>query len=188
MKRYMDTCIISTPRLCLRRWIDSDTKVFIEMNKDPDVMAYLPKLLTDSESMEFLHRINASFANHGFGLYAVENKATNECIGFTGFAIPKFESFFTPCVEIGWRFQKKSWGKGFATEAANACLHFGFHTLGFDKIVSFTANINKRSEQVMQRIGMNHIADFHHPNIDGTDRLSEHVLYEITQGKLANTE
>lgn len=176
----MDACIIATERLCLRRWINSDTRFFIEMNKDPDVMEYFPKTLTDSESIEFINRINLSFDNNGFGLFAVENKSSNKFIGFTGFSIPKFDMFFTPCVEIGWRFQKKSWGQGFATEAAKACLKYGFETLGFNKIVSFTSSINKKSREVMKRIGMNYIADFNHPNIDETSKLCRHVLYEIT--------
>lgn len=176
----MNACIISTERLCLRRWTDSDTHFFIEMNKDPDVMEYFPKTLTDSESIEFINRVNLSFAENGFGLFAVENKLTKEFIGFTGFAIPRFEMFFTPCVEIGWRFQKTSWGQGFATEAAKACLNYGFETLGFIKILSFTASINKKSQQVMKRIGMNYITDFDHPKIDRTNKLCRHVLYEIT--------
>jgi RimJ/RimL family protein N-acetyltransferase len=175
--------IIVTERLCLRRWIDSDSQTFIEMNKDADVMEYFPKHLTDSESMESIDRINFSFDNNGLGLFAVENKSTKEFIGFTGFAIPKFNTFFTPCVEIGWRFQKKSWGQGFATEAAKACLKYGFEILGFEKIVSFTSSINKKSEQVMQRIGMSHIGEFNHPEIDINDPLCQHVLYQINKSE-----
>ncbi len=175
----MSRCLILTERLCLRRWIDSDSMPFIKMNKDMDVMEYFPNHLTDSESLELIDRINNSFENNGFGLFAVENKSTNEFIGFTGFSIPQFEAFFTPCVEIGWRFKKQHWGLGFATEAAEACIQFGFTTLGFDRIVSFTAAINKKSEQVMRRIGMSYITEFNHPKIESSDRLCRHVLYEI---------
>ncbi|MBS1757336.1 MAG: GNAT family N-acetyltransferase [Bacteroidetes bacterium] len=177
----MNLCVIITERLYLRRWIESDTQQFIEMNNDPEVMQYFPNKLTDTESLDLLKRINNSFDCNGFGLFAVEKKETNEFIGFTGFAIPKFKMFFTPCVEIGWRYKRKSWGQGFATEAAKACLRYGFETLNFDKIVSFTSATNKKSEQVMQRIGMKYVTDFNHPEIDQTNRLCRHVLYEIAK-------
>src|SRR3954467_15489222 len=110
----MNTYIISTPRLGLRRWIHSDIDPFTAMNKDAEVMRYYPGTLTDKETLEMVNRINTHFDKHKFGLFAVENKLTNQFIGYTGFAVPSFESFFTPCIEIGWRFQRAAWGQGFA--------------------------------------------------------------------------
>jgi hypothetical protein len=63
--------------------------------------------------------------------------------------IAKFESAFTPCVEIGWRFKKSFWGNGFATEAAQACLEFGFSTLGFTTVHSLTSVHIKKSKAVL---------------------------------------
>ncbi|MFS8082220.1 MAG: GNAT family N-acetyltransferase [Ginsengibacter sp.] len=179
----MKPCIISTERLCLRRWIDSDSASFIKMNSDPQVMKYFPQLSTSAETMAMINRINLAFDINGFGLWAVENKITKEFLGFTGFMIPQFESFFTPCVEIGWRLKKESWGQGFATEAAKACLDYGFNKLGFNKIVSFTSSVNLKSEKVMQRIGMSYVVNFDHPKIEKENKLCRHVLYEITIGK-----
>ena len=176
----MDNYIITTERLGLRRWVDTDTQPFIEMNSDPDVMKYFPKLLSEEETLLMIQRIHHGFEKNGFGLFAVENKRTFELLGFTGFSIPGFESYFTPCIEIGWRYKKKAWGQGFATEAANACLQYGFSKLGFNKIVSFTATININSEKLMQRIGMKKMNEFDHPNIAKTHPVCRHVLYEIT--------
>jgi RimJ/RimL family protein N-acetyltransferase len=178
----MSKYIISTGRLGLRRWIETDTQPFIEMNSDPHVMKYFPKLLTEEETLLMIQRIHNGFEKNGFGLFVVENKQTQEFLGFTGFSVPVFESFFTPCIEIGWRYKKQAWGQGFATEAANACLQYGFSQLGFDKIVSFTAAINIKSEKLMQRIGMNKINEFEHPNIEKTHPVCRHVLYEIASG------
>ena len=100
-------------------------------------------------------------------------------VGYTGFLIPAFESFFTPCVEIGWRYKKEVWGNGFATEAANACLKYGFEVLKFDKIVSFTSRLNINSEKLMRRVGMTYVTDFEHPNIEKENILCPHVLYQI---------
>jgi RimJ/RimL family protein N-acetyltransferase len=177
----MSYYILSTERLGLRRWLDSDIKPFAEMNNDVDVMRFFPKILTDTETLEMVQRINLHFDKNGFGLFAVENKLTKEFIGFTGFAIPTFDAFFTPCVEIGWRYKKEVWGQGFATEAANACLKYGFDILEFDKIVSFTSILNVNSEKVMRRIGMAYVAEFEHPKVEHNSILRRHVLYQINK-------
>lgn len=179
----LPSSLIDTPRLCLRRWIESDYEQFIEMNKDEEVMAYFPRPLTAVETLAMINRINVSFESNGFGLFAVEYKETKQFLGFTGFSVPGFQSFFTPCVEIGWRFKKDSWGRGFATEAAKACLDYGFEKMAFRKIVSFTSVLNQRSERVMQRIGMKYVTEFDHPQIAAGSRLCKHVLYEISKGQ-----
>jgi RimJ/RimL family protein N-acetyltransferase len=178
----MNPYIISTERLGLRRWIEPDIRAFAEMNRDVEVMKYFPKLLTEHETLEMVQRIRLHFDKNNFGLFAVEHKASKEFIGFTGLAIPSFEAFFTPCVEIGWRYKKEAWGQGFATEAANACIQYGFHTLQLDKIVSFTSVRNLRSEKVMKKIGMSKAGEFDHPKLETTDVLCRHVLYEINNG------
>ena len=171
--------IISTQRLGLRKWIDADFIPFAEMNKDADVMKYFPKILTDEETAVLINRIKAHFEENGFGLFAVEKLATKEFIGFTGFMIPSFKSFFTPRVEIGWRFKKEEWNKGYATESAIACLRYGFETLRFDKVYSFTSAINVKSEKVMKKIGMTKAGEFNHPNIPFDNPLCKHVVYKI---------
>ena len=93
--------------------------------------------------------------------------------------IPRFESYFTPCVEIGWRLSKENWGNGYAIEAAKACIQFGFDILQIEKIVSFTSVYNQRSEIVMKRIGMEYNGIFEHPMIDKSHFLCNHVLYSI---------
>ena len=176
----MSNYIISTERLGLRRWVESDIKPFAEMNMDSEVMKYFPKTLTYLETIEMVQRIDLHFTRNNFGLFAVEDKLNNEFIGFTGFAVPTFEASFTPCVEIGWRLKKEKWGQGYATEAALACLNYGFDTLHFDRIVSFTSLVNTKSIKVMEKIGMLYEADFDHPRIEGSSILCRHVLYQIS--------
>jgi 3-dehydroquinate dehydratase / shikimate dehydrogenase len=64
------------------------------------------------------------------------------------------QAHFTPAVEIGWRLHYDFWGKGYATEGANAALQYGFESIGLNAIVSFTAVTNTRSRRVMERLGM----------------------------------
>lgn len=176
----MSNYVITTERLGLRRWLPADTEAFIAMNSDAAVMQYFPQPLQPQQTLAMLQRIEDCFTTNHFGLYVAEEKHTQTFLGFTGFSIPNFNNFFTPCVEVGWRYRKEAWGKGFATEAAKACIDYGFTTLHFDRIVSFTAKINLRSEAVMQRAGMTYVTDFKHPNIAKDHPLCTHVLYTIS--------
>jgi ribosomal-protein-alanine N-acetyltransferase len=171
--------IIHTERLTLRAWETKDLLDCIEMNLDKEVMKYFPSILTKEQSIEFYDRVQKHFLENGFGLYVVENTSTKQFLGYTGFMIANFEASFTPCIEIGWRFKKQYWGKGYATEAAKACLQYGFDSLGFDKICSFTATPNIKSENVMKTIGMIKTGTFSHPKIDKEHILNLHVIYEI---------
>jgi RimJ/RimL family protein N-acetyltransferase len=68
----MSSYIITTSRLGLRRWRDSDIKPFSEMNCDPDVMKFFPKMLSEEESVEMIQRINQHFEKNNFSLFAVD--------------------------------------------------------------------------------------------------------------------
>lgn len=171
--------IIPTDRLNLREWEDRDLEPFARMNADPEVMRHFPSLLTTEQTQAYLKRILDHHATHGFGIWVVEGRDEQEFMGFTGLSIPNFEADFMPCVEVGWRFRKEYWHKGFATEAATASLRYGFENLGLDKIHSFTSVHNHPSEAVMKRIGMHKIGEFDHPKLDKGHWLERHVLYLI---------
>ncbi len=172
-----------TGRIIIRDWKDEDLAPFTEMNSDPEVMRYFPAALTPEKSLEFFERIKAAIAGNGYGLFAAELAETNELMGFIGFASPRFEAWFTPCIEIGWRMRRKFWGKGVATEGAAACLGMGFGEFGFGDVYSFTSEINTPSRRVMEKIGLSHIGDFDHPNIAEGDILRKHVLYKISRAE-----
>jgi ribosomal-protein-alanine N-acetyltransferase len=166
-------------RLRYREWIADDMDRFIRMNQDKAVMEFFPSTLSKKQTKEMMSRISKHFKDFGFGLYVVEKKVTPGFIGFTGFSTALFKSFFTPCVEIGWRFNQIEWGKGYACEAAKACLEFGFLKLGIEEIYSFTSLLNFRSERVMRQIGMTRVAEFDHPLLPVGHPLRSHVLYEL---------
>ncbi len=170
---------IETERLILRDWEESDLVIFQQMNQDPITMEYFPKMLSYEESRQFYERINIEIKERGYGLYAVEIKKTEEFIGFTGFHYTVMDTDFSPCIEIGWRYTRQAWGFGYATEAANACLNYAKENLNFKEVFSFTSIINKRSENVMKKIGMKKVCNFQHPTIPNGHKLREHVLYKI---------
>ncbi|WP_202077630.1 GNAT family N-acetyltransferase [Caldalkalibacillus salinus] len=166
-------------RLLFRDWEDKDIDMFINMNQDRDVMAYFAHMPTEPQIMTFLQAIKAEFEQYGYGLYAVETKSDEKCIGFIGFHWATFEAEFTPCIEIGWRLVKEAWGNGYATEGAKACLAYGFNELKFKDVYSFTTKLNTRSENVMRKIGMSKCLEFDHPRVDRNSKLLRHVLYHI---------
>jgi ribosomal-protein-alanine N-acetyltransferase len=172
---------LTTERLLLRRWRPGDRAPFAAMNADPEVMEHFPAPLTRAESDAFVDRIRAGFAEHGFGLWALEVRGTGEFIGFTGLSVPSFQAHFTPAVEAGWRLARPAWGHGYASEAARRALAEGFTTFGLAEVVSFTTVANVRSQAVMSRIGMTHdpADDFGHPRIAPDQPTHRHVLWRI---------
>lgn len=170
-----------TDRLLLRQWRESDRATWAALNADPEVMAHFPAPLTRAQSDAFVTWAAEHIRRHGWGLWAVEVRASGEFIGDIGLMEVTFDAPFAPAVEIGWRLAKEAWGHGYATEGAQAALAHGFRELGLDEIVSFTTTTNVPSQRVMQRIGMRHDAsgDFEHPRIQRGDRLCRHVLYRI---------
>ena len=166
----------------LRRWADDDRAPFAEMNADPAVMRYFPKVMTTQESDAMVDRIEQGFENNGFGLWAVE--IDGRFAGLTGLNRTSFETPMGPHVEIGWRFASWAWGHGYASEAAARVLAAAFDDFGLSEVYSFTTETNVRSEAVMKRIGMTRRAglDFDHPNTPGWWG-AKHIVYQAHSPK-----
>ncbi|MBO0746584.1 MAG: GNAT family N-acetyltransferase [Candidatus Dormibacteraeota bacterium] len=172
-----------TPRLLLRHWHPGDREPFAALNADPEVMEHFLSLLSRAESDTFVSRAEAGLTSRGYGLWAVEERATGTFLGFTGLNQVTFEAPFVdgPTVEIGWRLRRDAWGRGYAQEAARAVRDYAFGGAGLREIVSFTSTTNLRSSHVMERIGMTHdpADDFDHPRVPPGHRLRRHVLYRL---------
>lgn len=173
-----------TERLILRQWRDEDIVPFAAMNADPLVMEFFPQLRTREESQQALQKIQAHFVEYGYGVYAITDKAHN-FIGMVGLQVNPDKFSFSPCVEIMWRIVHRSWGNGYAPEAARKCLEIAPQEFNLPEIVSFTAAINLKSQRVMEKIGLQRdfLADFIHPSLAATHRLNPHVLYRIRRNE-----
>lgn len=172
---------LTTARLRLRPWRESDLAPFAAMNADPLVMEHFAAPLTREESDAYARRMMAAIEGRGWGNWALEEIGGEPFVGFAGLSAPSFEAHFTPCTEIGWRLVRSAWGRGYATQAARAALAFGFGELGLAEIVSFTALANARSIAVMERLGMRRDGEFDHPRLPAGHRLQRHVLYRISR-------
>jgi RimJ/RimL family protein N-acetyltransferase len=164
-----------TERVVLRDWVDSDLPAFAGLNADPRVMAHFPSVLTREESDASAARIRKFLAEHGWGLWAAESEGA--FVGFVGLSRPRFEAHFTPCVELGWRLAFDAQGRGLATEAGRAVLHFALTHLGPEPLVSMTVPGNHASRRVMEKLGLVFDCEFEHPRIPEGNPLRTHVLY-----------
>ena len=177
-----------TSRLLLRPWREADREPFAAMNADPAVMEFFPSLQSREASDASIDAWQSQLAAQGWSNWAAELIESGQFIGFVGLSVPRRALPFSPCVEIGWRLDRRFWGRGLATEAARAALQFGFERLSLDDIVSFTAVGNLRSRAVMERIGMrNAHQDFEHPGVPEGHALRLHCLYRISGSQWSQT-
>ena len=176
---------LTTERLLLRRWRDSDRAPFRALNGDPRVMEFMAGPLRPEASDALVDRAELHFARNGFGPFAAELRQNGVFLGFIGLSIPRFEAAFMPAVEIGWRLAAEYWGRGLATEGAREMLRYGFEELGLSGVVSFTTETNTRSLRVMEKLGMTHDPgdDFEHPGLPAGHPLRHHLLYRARRGE-----
>ena len=174
---------LTTARLCLREWHDEDLDPFAALNADPEVMEHFVSPLSRVASDELVDRLVARWAADGLGLWAVERLADGRFLGFAGLSRHDFDAPFLPAIEVGWRFAREAWGRGYATEAAEMALRHGFERAGLQEILSWTTVANSRSRRVMERLGMTRDPDedFEHPSIPVGHPQRRHVLYRLSR-------
>lgn len=157
--------MIETERLVLRRWIREDIDAVAALNADPDVMRWIgdgtPYDRATSEQHFGIWR--DYWDEHDHGLFALQEKATGQMIGFTGLMAPAYLPALMPSIEIGWRLRRDRWGKGFATEAARAALAHGFDELGLNEIIAVIRPENEASKRVAEKIGLRVRETIDHP-------------------------
>lgn len=173
---------LTTPRLRLRQWRESDKAPFAELNADPEVMRFFASTQTREQSDRSIAVWTDELDQRGWSNWAVEQGLDGRFVGFVGLTIPKRALLFMPCVEIGYRLARAHWGKGLATEAGREVLRFGFDVLELPEVVSFTAILNVPSQAVMRRLGMvDAHEDFEHPALPEGSPLRPHCLYRLSR-------
>ena len=179
----MQSPVLRTERLVLRRWADDDREAFAQINADPEVMRYRLRTLTRQESDTLIEAFEVCFEENGFGQWAVERVQDQRLIGFIGLEVAGDDMPFRPLVHIGWHLSLDSWHDGYATEGAAAVLDFAFAEAGLSEIVAHTSARNERSQAVMRRLGMTHdpADDFDGPWYPPGDPNQRFVLCRITK-------
>lgn len=143
--------VIKTERLHLRKVEDADFVSLGRIYADQECMRFYPGAKSASEIREWFQRLAFdSYAQHGFGLWAVVDRVSGEVIGDCGITLQHTPAGLEP--EIGYHLWREYWGMGLATEAAIACRDYAFHALGLRRVVSITSPENIPSQKVAERV------------------------------------
>ena len=142
--------MIETERLTLRRFREADRDTVGRWNADPEYTRHLAGVQSREQSDEAFDRWERHWAEHGFGLLAVEWRETGELVGRVG---PQYHRIWPDDPEIGWALDPSWWGRGIATEAGAASVAWVCDELGFVRVVSITTEANVASRNVMAKLG-----------------------------------
>jgi RimJ/RimL family protein N-acetyltransferase len=142
---------IVTDRLLLRSFTADDFDAYATIVGDPEVSRYLGdgRPLGRAEAWRQLAMIIGHWELRGFGLWAVEERATATLVGRIGC----FEPEGWPGLEIGYTLARSHWGRGFATEGAGAALRFAREELRAPRAISLIHPDNAASIRVAERLG-----------------------------------
>jgi ribosomal-protein-alanine N-acetyltransferase len=122
-----------------------------EIHGDPLVMRFMGGRTRDrAETLTRLEANIRTWQEHGFGMYALFELATGTMIGRCGLAFLDN----TPEIEVGYMLARDYWDSGYATEAARACLEFGFRERSLARIVAIANPENHASRHVIEKLGM----------------------------------
>jgi RimJ/RimL family protein N-acetyltransferase len=141
---------ITTGRLIIRPFTPADFEAIHAAWSDPAVMGPIPSQAYDRE--QSWARLTGKFrhqARHGFSKWAVAEQATGTVIGECG--VHYLED--GPDIELGYKLARAYWGKGFASEAARACLDWALAERP-ERVVAIVDPANIRSARILSRIGM----------------------------------
>lgn len=163
--------ILETERLIIRPITLDDLQGFYEMDSQPEVHTYLKKepATAIEDTKLVIEDLLNQYQQHGTARVAVVEKSTNQFIGWTGFKFMDEETngkiYF---LDFGYRFRKETWGKGYATEAALACMDFYHQHLSHFQLHAMTDIDNKASRNVLEKAGFK-VTDTFHLTVWGID-------------------
>ncbi len=178
--------MLETSRLIIRRFAPDDLDTLAALRSDANVMRYIHTVPQTREAVE--KRIEGfvqQYDERGFAQWAVNDKETHELIGWCGFS---YLDDTPPNIEIGYGFDKTHWGKGYATEAARACLRYCFENLNFEKVAAVAMPENFASRHVMEKLNFTYLREAFHWGVDvvyyelkQADFKHENQFYKLTQ-------
>lgn len=153
--------IFETARLRARDWQDRDLPTHFEMYSDPQVVQFIgmEPLQTLDDSKKHLERIARLVQRYrpGLGGWCLEHKDSGEVVGLVLLKnLPDADGGLTADIEVGWHLARRHWGHGYATEAGQGALAYGFETMGLDRIHAVVNTRNEASMAVAHRLGMVH--------------------------------
>jgi len=160
-----------TERLLLERLRATHADDLGRLHRDERVMATLGGVRPEAETLRVLAECEQHWEQHGFGLWAVREKATGTFAGRGGLKHTHVGGHDE--VEVAYAFLPQYWGQGLATELAAASVRAGFDVLRLPDLVCFTLTTNRASQRVMEKVNFRYERDVLHAGLP-------HVLYRLT--------
>jgi RimJ/RimL family protein N-acetyltransferase len=146
----VDAPILTTDRLLLHMLQESDFEEYAAIHMDEEVTRFTARAHLDRlDSWKHLAMIVGHWQLRDFGMWGVFERDTNRLVGRVGFYQPDG----WPDFELGWTMGRASWGKGYAPEAARACLDYAFDVMKRDHVISLIDPANVASIRVAEKIG-----------------------------------
>jgi RimJ/RimL family protein N-acetyltransferase len=181
--------LLETERLRLRRFVAADADLLTTLDADPEVMRYItygrPTPRADYVDTYLPEWLSLYEAQPGLGFFAAEHRDTGEFLGWFHLRDDRIEPDY---VELGYRFQRSAWGRGYATEGARALLAHGFGRLGRERISARTLLGNNASQRVMEKCGLRRVGEFVYAQDVIAGRGEQEraaVMYAITRAEWA---
>jgi RimJ/RimL family protein N-acetyltransferase len=142
---------VETSRLVLRAFAATDVEPYVRMMGDPEVTRFLGdgRPLDRTDAWRQLALLIGHWELRGFGLWAVEERATGRFVGRLGCWEPEG----WPGFELGYVLAREAWGRGLAREGAAAALAFARGPLGRATVISLIRPENFASVSVAEHLG-----------------------------------
>ncbi|MBO9623061.1 MAG: GNAT family N-acetyltransferase [Sphingomonas sp.] len=172
--------MIESERLILRVPEPRHRAALHAMWADPEVMADLGPV-KDAAASDAVLAKHDRYRAQGLGFLAVERREDGAVIGFCGLKPGAEETPIEDELEIGWMLAVPYWHRGYAREAAAACIEWAWANTDAARVVAITSARNAKSRALMLRLGMAYVPglDFHHPLFAADDPLGDTVTYAI---------
>lgn len=146
--------ILETERLLLRRLEDQDLSDLFALYSDPEIRRFYPEgTLSLEETREELAWFKNGHPRHPeLGLWATLLKPAHQFIGRCGLLPWHLDG--RDEVEVAYLIDKRFWGQGLGSEAAQAIAEYGFNTLNLERLICLIDEGNSASIRVAEKIGM----------------------------------
>ncbi len=166
--------VLITPRLVLRRPLETDTADIFEMRSDPEVMRYIPRPLAQSHAdiQGLLEMIDDFLGRNERINWAMELKEERKVVGMIGYVGIKPEHHRA---EVGYSLIRRYHRRGLMREALRAVLEYGFATMNLHSVEAIIDEENLASGALLDQVGFRREARFAEDFLyDGAFRNSVH--------------
>lgn len=172
----MTNYLIETPRLLLREFTPEDAEQIYLLNADPEVIRYTgdDAFASVAAARDFLQRYDV-YRRYGMGRLAVIRRSDGQWLGWCGLKYHPDQEI----VDLGFRFFRRFWGQGYATEAGRACLEYGFRNLQLDVIVAHAMQANGASIRVLEKLGFTNWKPFSFEGHEGVQSFVKNPYFEV---------